>query len=148
MKINSYIVPFTIKKIESGENIFIKIRIISESGTSVWKEDKKLTLQEIEDILTEFELQIQKKTYSENIFFFQVSENNDIRDADEVMIKSDDLCWKTFYLVLRKSNILDEICKESYFNYLPCPSSLLFGDLYLENLFKCILKLSYDIILE
>lgn len=159
---HNLILPYSVKKRQIGENIFIQVRVFTEGGFKIWTDELESAL----DVLRDCGLTIYKTAVFENpsyvpgatgttatpeLHLYEVSDDDSIEEYLEIAENSYDLCWRTFYLVLQKSKQsaanmanMDNI----FFHYLPVPESQYFDSLQLKHLFEYILKLSYNIIIE
>ncbi|NBR61406.1 MAG: hypothetical protein EBT86_07110 [Actinobacteria bacterium] len=141
------IIPYTIQKKEHDECLFIRIKILCEGGKIFWNEE--IDQQTVKEILSESEFQniIFRGGLTKTLpktQFFKIDENPSIPDYKELPNDNMDLCWRTFYLILKKS------CENpsNYFFYLPCPTYTYMGVDFIENIFQYILKVEFDINIE
>jgi hypothetical protein len=145
---NQMIIPYSAKKrfhTEQDECLFIQLKILCEGGKIFWNED--IDRPTVEEILVESEFQnivYRGADAFQGAHFYKVEPNESIPDYMELSDGNMDLCWRTFYLVLKKS------CADSnkFFFYLPCPMNPYMGVESVENIFKYILKVEFDIDIE
>lgn len=141
------IIPYSAKKrfhAEQDECLLVQLKILCEGGKIFWNED--IDRSSVEEILADSEFQniVYRGADVNGSHFYKVEPNESVVDYRELSDGNMDLCWRTFYLVLKKS------CANSnkFFFYLPCPMNLYMGVESVEDIFKYILKVEFDIDIE
>lgn len=158
------ILPYSVKRQQINGNLFIQIRILVEGGYKIWSDD----LDSAREILNDCGLEIYKIKCIEqsaklegssdsSLHLYEVNYDSSIEEYSALPENSTDLCWRTFYVVLKKSEHTGGNSNNSdnsdnsnniYYHYLPVPDTVFLDSILLKNLFEYILKLSYNIIIE
>ena len=135
------IIPFSVQKVLCNDCLFVRLKILCEGGRKFW--DENIDNLAIREILSEsdFDKIEFKGVDKNNNMFYMINDNKTISDWLELTPQNTDLCWRTFFSVL-KTSATDN---EKYFFYLPFPSCSIMGVNSIEDIFKYILKVEYNI---
>ena len=141
------IIPYVADKRNHNKIDFIRIKILCEGGRKLW--DEELNRDDIAEILTDsglngvvFRGEVGAGATTTARLFYKVQDNSNIEEYLDLPDDSDDLCWRTYYLALRKSS---EDTSQKYYFYLPCPDNEKLGEVFINDLFKYILKVEFNI---